>query len=63
MVNASVGTIVISLTLGLADWGAARVAPPAPAEPTSKTCHAAAQAPADADSDLEVFVCEKPIQR
>lgn len=62
MANTSLGTLAISMTLWLADMGAARVEQPAPAPP-AKTCHAAAQAPADADSDLEVFVCERPIER
>lgn len=62
MANTSLGTLAISMTLWLADMGAARVEQPAPTPP-AKTCHAAAQAPADADSDLEVFVCAKPIER
>lgn len=62
MANTSLGTIAISMTLWLADLGAAKVQAPAPTPP-AKTCHAAAQAQPDADSDLEVFVCAKPIQR
>ena len=58
MANTSVGTIAISMTLWLADLGAAKVEAPAP---PAKTCHAAAQAPAD--SDLEVLVCAKPLER
>jgi hypothetical protein len=65
MANASLGTVAISMTLWLADWGAgqipARETPPdvtpAAVAPTVKsTCHAGVQSPTD-DSDLEVVVC------
>ena len=64
MANASLGTVAISMTLWLADWGAghtqtaqAPVEPtPAVAAPAAKTCQSGVQAPTD-DSDLEVVVC------
>ena len=62
MANTSLGTLAISMTLWLADLGAAHVQPPAPSPP-AKTCQPGAQAPGDADSDLEVVVCAKRIQR
>jgi hypothetical protein len=75
MGNASLGTVAISMSLWLADWGAALVHKPttaadidaaqvaAPAAAAAKKCPAKAQTPQDADSDLEIVVCAKPIVR
>ena len=71
MANASLGTVAISMTLWLADWGAGHVqTSKAPAEVTpvaatpaaKKTCQPSVQAPTD-DSDLEIVVCAQPLPR
>ncbi len=71
MANASLGTVAISMTLWLADWGAGHAqaaktptdaAPVAAAAAAKKACHAGMQAPAD-ESDLEVVVCAQPLPR
>ncbi len=71
MANASLGTVAISMTLWLADWGAGHVqavkaptdaTPVAVAPAVKKTCNAGAQAPTD-ESDLEVVVCAQPLPR
>ena len=69
MANASLGTVAISLTLWFTDMGAAQLQKPsadlAPQATVvaTKTCQAGEATPADADSDLEVVVCAKPIAR
>jgi len=72
MANASLGTLAISLSLWAADLGASHMQPPvtpmdegtthvAAASAVNKACSAGSVAPSDADSDLEVVVCAKPI--
>ena len=70
MANSSLGTVAISMTLWLADWGAGHVqAAKTPAEPTpvvaapaaKVSCQAGAEAPAD-ESDLQVVVCAPPLR-
>jgi len=73
MANASLGTLAISLSLWAADLGASHLRPavtPIDADTThvvasavDKTCVAGAATPSDADSDLEVVVCAKPITK
>jgi hypothetical protein len=61
MANTSLGTIAISMTLWLADLGAAKVEHPAPTPP-AKTCNATDVQQVEG-SDLEVVVCAKPLER
>jgi hypothetical protein len=68
MANASLGTVAISMTLWLADWGAGhaqKATEPAEAVHAAaavKQCNDGVQAPV-ADSDLEVVVCAHPTAR
>jgi hypothetical protein len=72
MANASLGTLAISMSLWAADLGASHMQKPMPpvdathmaavaAPVAAKTCDTTT--PADADSDLEVVICAKPIAR
>ena len=71
MANTSVGTVAITMTLWLADLGAGHLqqltTPPSDlalthATAASKACQPGAATPSD-DSDMEVVVCAKPMQR
>jgi hypothetical protein len=70
MANASLGIVAISMTLWAADLGAAHAQKPTPPLEVDAThvaapakCPTSSSVSADSDSDLEVVVCAKPIQR